>query len=191
MQHSVDHKCTAREVLKEIGEANDTVTLGILQKAIAGKLKWLTSRTEKSILTDVERSKLVDWLLQSAVNTNPVTMSEVSARVVKMIKHRVAAARLAKYRNKTAVLTAAESRLVNVSGAVVSRDWLMNVRAGFPQLQLKGITNVEAARSKKQNEGVVEQHFEGPNGMRATLLDMGLLLEADNIHIKDPRRVIW
>ena len=45
-------------------------------------------RTQKDILTESEQQKLASWVIQSARNINPAKLSELSEKVVKLLRAR-------------------------------------------------------------------------------------------------------
>jgi hypothetical protein len=167
------------------GDFLPSVTRNVLQKALDGELKYCNGeRKNDSILTELETKELIKWIQDSAKNTNPAIDSEVSEKVINILRCRWAF-NVKKRHSKFAgcvPLTDAEMRLVRTPNAEVSHTWLQNFQARSRLVAddgvgvgPKGVRNADATRTKKQNEGVVEQHFHGVFGVEAELIDMGIM----------------
>jgi autotransporter adhesin len=167
------------------GDFAASVTKNILDKALAGKLVYCNSdRREDSILTELEAERLITWIKGCAQNTNPAFDAEISQQVIKMLRVRWTFNKTKKHSKVAGCipLTAAEMRLVRQEKAEVSRTWLTNFQARSGIIAkdgvgvgIKGVRNADVTRTKKQNEGVVEQHIYGEFGVQAELIDMGIM----------------
>ena len=180
--------------------ARATVSLGLfpgvsrnqLNNALQGRTKMLheDARHAQSVLTRNERHALAQWVANSAINKNPATDADISKQVVLMLRARRADNRRRRHGRGCIPLTKPEARLADEAGAEVSHVWLTKWQAQFPWVSKQKERNADAARTKKQNEGVVYKHFYGEFGIVASLESIGNL-DMVTKRIKDQRRVWW
>ena len=65
------------------GDFLESVTVGVLDKALAGQLKYCNGeRRDDELLTEEETKKLIAWIAGSAKNTNPCSDREISDKVI-------------------------------------------------------------------------------------------------------------
>lgn len=148
-------------------------------------------RTQKDILTESEQQKLASSVIQSARNINPAKLSELSEKVVKLLRAR-------KQYNKSrgggkgviALTQAEEDLLKRQPGGQVSRVWYTNTfLPNHPKVQPKKAKTEDSKRTKNQNEHVVQEHIHGDAGLNNHLTQMGIM-DSETKEIDDPRRVI-
>jgi hypothetical protein len=107
--------------------------------------------------------------MSSARGKDPATNAELSEKVVLVLKARQLDNKKRRHCTGTVALTDAEKRLVTAAGAEVSHVWLTNFQAEHPEVKRKKVRAADATRTKKQNEGTVEKHFNGEYGVAASL----------------------
>ena len=148
-------------------------------------------RTEQDILTPQEMQKLADWCIKSAANINPAKLSELSERVVKLLRARKEANRRRGGGNGCTPLTKAEKDLLSRQPlGQVSRIWYTNTfLANHSTVQPKKAKTEDAKRTKNQNEHVVQEHIHGRAGLNNHLIQMGIM-NYETKEIEDPRRII-
>ena len=144
-------------------------------------------RESWDILTDNEERALASWMIESGRGKDPPTDADVSCQIILMLKARQLDNRRRKHRLGTIPLTTAEQRLV--ADAEVSKLWLQKFAGRHPDVAKLKERNADSSRTKKQNEGVVQQHFDGEFGVVASLKSIGNL-DDDGVII-DPRRCVW
>ena len=120
-------------------------------------------RSEYAILSDLETERLVQWIEQSSDNLNAANLSEISEKVVQILRARVAHNKARSTPSSQRLpLSTAEVRLVSERGAVVSKKWCQNLFGRYAsRISFKAEKKQDAKRTKKQHEGVVERHFHG------------------------------
>lgn len=204
VEFAQNHKLGARKALTEAKKAGrtwatqDLVSVPQLDNALNGRTKWLTQRLDYDILTETEDKRLEEWLLASAKNDcaakeqQHAGIKEVSAKVIQLLKARWAYNKTKNHSVKSGCvpLTKAEKRLAFELHAEVSHVWWQRWLARHPKVQVKGESNIEDNRSKKQNEHTVQKHFYGEFGIEAELLDANIM-DPVTKKVIDPRRVLW
>jgi len=141
------------------------------------------------ILTDVEELALVEWIISSGRGKDPPTDEDVGRQIILMLKARKHDNKQRKHGRGTVPLTTAETRLVTEANAEVSHIWLQKFAGRHPEVSKQKERNADASRTKKQNEGVVEKHFNGEFGVVESLKSIGNMNEDGSV--KDPRRCLW
>ena len=189
-EYAIGHKLGAKATVST-GLFPPEITYNKLHVALQGKNKRLEgARADYDVLTTNEKEQLAKWVASSARGKDPATDQEISDKVIQMLKARRLDNKRRRHSSACVPLTHHENRLVTEAGAHVSHTFLTNFAADYPELQKKKERNADASRTKKQNEGVVEKHFNGEFGIVASLEYHGFM-DAETKRIGDPRRCWW
>lgn len=169
------------------------VTWAVLNNALQDKIKAvLGTRYATDVLTTEEELKLEEWIVSSARGKDPATNSEISDKIVVMLKARKADCKHRKHGPGTIALTLREHRLATQRGAHVSLTYLAGFAARHPRVRPMKERNADVTRTKKQNEGVVDKHFYSEYGVQASLEAHGHLdMESKMIRVRHPQRAAF
>lgn len=162
---------------------------GLKHEAIRYRLKR-SQRSERAILTDIEKERLYTWLKKSADKGAVIGEKALGDKILQMLTARLKRNRAAKHGAGCVRLSNTEANLLR-DNKHPSHTWLTNFKAhaAIHGIDFKVARPKDAKRHKKQTEAVVEKHFRGEFGLEAELLATNNL-DPVTKEIIDPRRLL-
>jgi hypothetical protein len=147
----------------------------------------------KQILTNMERCRLAEWILQCADGQDPKDRLKVSAKAKEILRARHTSNKKKKYGAGSVKLNKEEVNALESGKQSLSAAFFQHF---YPWCRAHNIAISEGVdraqdekRSVKHTEAVVRRHFFGEFGLEAELVDAGLM-DAEAKAIKDPRRLL-
>lgn len=145
------------------------------------------------LLTDTERVKVGKWIAGCADGHCPKDRSQISQKIIAVLKARHKSNKQRKHGVGTVALNQAELDAVSAGGELSHRFFQ---RFYEPWCRARGIDVEEGtdraqdvSRAQKMVEPVVQRHFYVEAGLKAELIDAGIM-DPDTELIKDPRRIL-
>ena len=167
----------------------DLVTLSGLRYRLNGTVVNGCSHPELRILTVSEELQFARWLEQENRAIKGKNRDEQRQKIVEILSLRRAANKRGG-RARVALSQPALGVLANDGFTLPSDDWFVRFFAVYEDIVVEKKQHRESLdRGKKHNETVVENHFFSPAGLKAELLDAGVM-NADTGFI-DEWRMGW
>lgn len=168
----------------ELGEIKGVNYQG-LERRLVGTVKNGEEHDGNRILTDLEETDLVDFLVLSNLGRDGKNVEEIGVLVQSILKVRRAQNR----RGGRAFVPFSGPALKIVMGDMPSQSFYRGFFARHHEALSKKVNQpVEAHRARVSNDATVEEHFEGCWGLRAELQDAGIM--ADDGTILDASRIL-
>jgi len=169
------------------------VKVDSLKRRLKGIVKNGRENEARQVLTIDEEEQLITWMVQSNREHNGKTEPDVKAKVIEILMHRrhqlitMRKNNKAGGRNYIKLSSVAKNILKKqkVGGKLLKRL----KRKYQDRLDTKNTEKVTTRRAEKNNDEVVDRHFNGEAGLEKTLLKLGIM-DPVTKRIQSPERVL-
>ena len=135
--YAVGHNLGAKATIST-GLFPPEITWNKVANALKGRVERLAGeRLHYEVLTKNGKDQLADWIASSARGKDPATDSEISSKVIQILKARRLENERRRHSSACVPLSALEQRLVTEADAHVSATFLSNFQAAYPWIQRK------------------------------------------------------
>jgi hypothetical protein len=187
MEYCKVNDCGAKKALQ--AQRWKSINVSGLQRRLSGEVTNGEEHAELHILTVSEEAQLAKWLARENKTIKGKNRDEQRQKIVEILQLRRAANKRGGRRH-VALSERAQAVLADQGVTLPSDDWFVRFFAVHEDIVVEKKQHRENLdRGKKHCEAVVENHFFSPYGLKAELLDSGVM-DRDTEEI-DPDRIGW
>lgn len=176
---------------KKTGEFK--VTYNEVHPRLKKKKKDTAHGSHTQIMTDTERKKVAEWIMQCADGNNPQYRTDITVRIRTILRARNRDNKKKHYGTGSVKLNTSEKAALKSDKPQLTHSFFQSFyawcRARGLEVDEGTPKTSETKRAAKMTESTIDRHFHGKFGLQAELRDAGVM-DKDSDDIKDPRRLL-